>query len=1264
MLAALFLILSYAAPPLMTANYYERSLKQLREKKESIKSEFSQILDEFADKHEILSQSDIPDETEARFNFLKNLCTQPEIEGITYYDEYGDLELWYGKIIDIRIIFGATDAGTANIEQKSTLLTRYKASIYLVSFQEMLSGSYVVFFRRLAFLPEFKAQHLQERHFLKPSLMERCEIDYQDFREDATGSENFFARNQDEYIGQPRLQDNIQTLYFPLRNEKDKMVATVTLRSPSLPSQLSSQKENFMMIFYLMLGLSTIFLLFDLNRSIAAQASRMAWRIALFVALLIGLRALFHPLSRLTSIQALPIFSPTSTSFVTLGDLAKSPADIFLTSLIFCLLIVFLVRLALNNNSPASVSKNSIFSVALNVFFVVLTLACLWFFREILERLVVHSSYDILSIRPDPAFLFVQASIFLFFVGFFLIGYAGFRIALRHSLGLRLPLLILCLGCIGFLIFAQGKIAIFILMLLPVMLISIWLTAYFSQSARKYGFGIFILAVLFIYATIYSADVRKKQTIVQNSLKNSITSQEDWGYFLLQQSLPEIDKSTNRIKARFQQIRSTDLARELWRSTFIAKSNWNSSLEILSPNDLVLSRFSLNIPELYRPQLQLPVSSEWVIFPQKISYWREDKEFLIAYKDWMEADQHLGRIIIYLSIDYEMLPFLYSATPYFEMLRIASYPALDHLDLRFAVFDQEGKLIFNPNNISSGIPASLLSEITSTENHLWTDFSEGGNGYKGLFFAYKEKVFALLLPQRTFLNYSVEFLKLLFLYLVGLLIIGLLNYFLSERKPGRSPLWSFSSRVYISFVGIALIPLILFTFSTRSFFAGFFSQKVTAETESQANFAHRFMRDIIHLQQEEQVSLTIPPENVVLWISSTISNDVNLYLDGRIADSNHSEFFEYGLLPEYIDGEIFYKIQYENNPFYTQVQSIGDYSFHTLTIPYYLEDNFLLISLPFPMEQQEIAQSTAELFEFLFFLSAFFIIFVVLFARAIGETIISPIRKLIAGTKEVTLGNLEISIPYTHEDEMKTLVHGFNDMVKSLKKHQQEVADLSKKVAWAEMARKVAHEIKNPLTPIQLSAEHLLQVYQDKREDFQTALKESTSYIVKEVENLRRIAQEFLETSKETLIQKEELDLKFIIQETIAPYKSILSKRIEFKERYEGDDFVFSGDKAKIKIVLRNILTNAIESIREHGTISIQVQASDSQLDVEIADTGTGLDKDTLDRIFEPYFSTKDVGTGLGLPIAKKIIADHEGTIRAKPNLPHGLRIFLTLPKL
>ena len=236
-------------------------------------------------------------------------------------------------------------------------------------------------------------------------------------------------------------------------------------------------------------------------------------------------------------------------------------------------------------------------------------------------------------------------------------------------------------------------------------------------------------------------------------------------------------------------------------------------------------------------------------------------------------------------------------------------------------------------------------------------------------------------------------------------------------------------------------------------------------------------------------------------------------------------------------------------------------------------------------------------------------------------------------------------------------------MIRELKSHQQEIAEMGKKIVWAEMAQKIAHEIKNPLTPIQLSAEHLLRVYEDKRGDFSKALKESTTYIISEVANLRRIAQEFLELSRTTSLKKQDFDLRTVLHEVTGPYQSMLSERVTFREVLEGTDFRLHADPAKIKIAFRNLFVNAVEAIRGRGEIEVRLVAADDRLTLSIRDTGVGMEKDVLDRIFDTYFSTKDAGTGLGLPITRKIVEDHGGTIRAESAPGQGTTVTISLPK-
>ena len=562
-------------------------------------------------------------------------------------------------------------------------------------------------------------------------------------------------------------------------------------------------------------------------------------------------------------------------------------------------------------------------------------------------------------------------------------------------------------------------------------------------------FSACLLAIFLVYPTLYLTFNQKSKNITENFLQNIIRSQETWGAYLIEQSLPEIEKKAESIASFFKNPEPYDLAQTLWEETLIAKFNWYSSLELLSPEGVILSRFSLNVPELFQLDFDLPQSKNWNISRHSLLFMGIEKDFLIGYRDWFEDEEHVGRMIIYLSVDYDMLPFLYSANPYFELLRITSIPSLNQHELGFAIFDLDGELLFNPDNISTGISQSTLLQIQSSHDALWTSFVDKQNKFNSLFFTHNNKIYSLFLPEKDVLDHAVDFLKIFFLHLFFFVIFLFVFSVASTKRNIKNPLWSFSNRVYFSFIAVALIPLFLFTYSTRNFVRQMFTQQITEKAEIHANFARKVVEEYFILQQEEQLSLTLPPDNVMLVISSTISNDVNLYQDGVLISSSRREFFDYGILPEMIDGEVFYKILYENNPFYSQSQKIGDYFFHTLTIPYPFQDSLLLISLPFPLEQQEISKATRELLEFFFFISSFFIFIVLLFARGIGSMIVTPIKKLLVGTREVGLGNLEISIPYEHEDEMKTLIDGFNSMVESLKKHQQEMAEMSKKVAWA-----------------------------------------------------------------------------------------------------------------------------------------------------------------------------------------------------------------------
>ena len=1258
-LAGLFLVLGNVLPGWQARDYDSRSLEKLRARTGAIKSEFANLLKDQNLKLRRAAGQRWPETTELRFRLFKQLGLDPEIEGIAAFSDDGKLALWLGNVLNLEeaVPRGISDAVLQKFGQ--TQLIQDKASTYLVSLHWVNAQTLLVLYRLLAFIPKFQSPYLEDYSFIPARLRKDYSVDYFDFREDVSIFDKLFSRHQDEYIGQPSPKGAIQSLMFPLRNERNQLIARVSLRSPARTEFLASRRESLLLFFYTFLGAALILALASCLLHPAVRPGRRPAPGLAMLALIVGGRALAIPWSRLSPIQGLSVFSPTIAGFFSAGDLTKSPGDLLFSALalfaIFAGLAYYLRRPAAAAGTPARLP----FRLALLVAAFAGSSALLSGVQTLASKAALHSSLNLLKFSLTGPFIALHLSL-----GLAAAGTGLFILALLKRIAgaaVRPPyavLAFLAAAAAAFLAGGRPRPAAFLPQLAALAALAALALVRRPALVRAAAWAAVLLQTALVFGALEGAVQARSRSLLERSLRNTIETQEDWALFVLDQSFKEIDDAKADLLAFLRKPSGGDKAAGLWAKTLAAKFNWYSSLEIQDPAGAVLSRFSLNVPAIFRDADRRPTSPEWTIDRISVPFLGKSKEFLIGTKDWTSGGRPAGRTIFYLALDDAMLPFLYSANPYFELLRVNSLPSLEQFDLRLAVFDGTGKLLFNPGKLSTGLPPALFDAEALNGPGVWTTLADKGVVHRMFVFRANGRVYALFSPRETLPQTVIEFFKLLILDTALILVPALLLYLLLAGPRAPHPLWSFANRVYVSFIAVALVPLFVFTFFSRSFFNRIFTQQFIEKAEIHTAMARSVMDDyFVYLRGQARTEAQTPPEDLMLWISTTIANDVNLYQEGRLVSSSRQEFFDNGLFPDLIDGEIYYKIQFENNPFYTQTRSLGQFTFQTLTVPYAAPNGRLMISLPFPFEQEEIRSATQDLVEFFLFISVFFTATVLLLARGIGAMIVRPITRLLDGTREASLGNLDFAIEYRAHDEMKTLVDGFNAMIRSLRDHQRELADLGKKAAWAEMARKVAHEIKNPLTPIQLSAEHLLRVYEDKHGDFEGALRESISYIISEVENLRRIAQEFLEISRETVLHKARFQVDELVRETVAPYRTLLSGRIRFEETFEGADFGLDGDRAKLKTALRNLLTNAIESIRGKGEIRVRLVRTAEAMTIVLEDTGSGIEKEILDRVFEPYFSTKDAGTGLGLPIARKIVEDHGGTIEIASEPGQGTRI-------
>ncbi|MCH9651775.1 MAG: HAMP domain-containing protein [Deltaproteobacteria bacterium] len=243
----------------------------------------------------------------------------------------------------------------------------------------------------------------------------------------------------------------------------------------------------------------------------------------------------------------------------------------------------------------------------------------------------------------------------------------------------------------------------------------------------------------------------------------------------------------------------------------------------------------------------------------------------------------------------------------------------------------------------------------------------------------------------------------------------------------------------------------------------------------------------------------------------------------------------------------------------------------------------------------------------------------------------------------------------------------FRDADDAFRGHVMVLEDLSdlikaqKLAAWNEAARRVAHEIKNPLTPIKLSAERLLRKYKADQEGFGPALEESVEIIGREVAAMQHMVDEFSRFARMPSPQPSEVDLDKLLHDTLSLYQD-LKPGVEVSGKVAPEVQKIWLDGEQIKRVLINLLDNALEATESPGTVRVAAEKSNGHLRLHVSDTGSGIPDADKEKLFLPYYSTKGRGTGLGLAIVQRIVTDHHGRIRVKANQPSGTVFTLELP--
>jgi len=294
------------------------------------------------------------------------------------------------------------------------------------------------------------------------------------------------------------------------------------------------------------------------------------------------------------------------------------------------------------------------------------------------------------------------------------------------------------------------------------------------------------------------------------------------------------------------------------------------------------------------------------------------------------------------------------------------------------------------------------------------------------------------------------------------------------------------------------------------------------------------------------------------------------------------------------------------------------------------------------------------------------ILLAIVFSLWITARVSRPIEELAHAAQEIASGNWEVEVPERGHDEVTALACSFNHMTDQLRSQRERLVQSERVAAWRELARRLAHELKNPLFPLQLTVENLTRARSLPAEEFEEVFRESTSTLSTEIANLKTIIGRFSDFSKMPKPELERVDAGEVVRRVVSLFESAASQepgKLNFKMDLSEQPMPLLVDPELLHRAFSNLVLNAMDAMPNGGDLTLSAVARDGKIEFRVADTGAGLTPEECERLFTSYYTTKQHGTGLGLAIVQSVIADHRGSVAVESRAGAGATFIITLPR-
>ena len=1055
---------------------------------------------------------------------------------------------------------------------------------------------------------------------------------------------------------------------FAIQNNFSNKIAVATFDKPSLELEVNEIQKTITIIQYLLL-IAVVGVLSFWFRVYVIKINRKSYRFLSITSILILLRSLLFVFEIPSSFIRSSVNDPSNFSSIFAFGIVRSPLELLITMMFLLIIILIGYNFVLEHyDENKEVLKQSKIKFAFAI--VISTLLFLLSFRGFgaAIRSVIFDStiryFKDFALIPSPPILLMNFNILA--LGFCSIVFSIILLLYIFSLSTyreqkkRLALFVI--------LFVLIQAAAWIFDLLqsepqgtPIIRI-IYITIVFSLAYfviflnrrtwlifAYYAFAASIVSVSLL--TYYNSQIERES--LKTTAHELTRTNEDLIEFMVFQTLVQTQQDERAISSFYEWNNFSSDAFIIWTGSLLYREGIPSALNFFDASHNFIGGYQtgkiVSFTAIERHLLEmndsLKIFKETNLYGNGITF-----NGIVPLKD---NDKLLGFAVV--SAVYDENHFNFAELPKILLSQRAGISsAVDFTKLK--IFDfHNGELMrsYGGVNLSPEEQKQILNSEFISYSESWLNMNI--NNESNLIYALKidspakKKILAIALEEKNISWNLSDFFKVFFVHTIIITFL-IIVFALARFRKTKLVFISYRTRLIGAFLVISIIPLIVIALYFRN---------ITEEKNNQ--LIEKRLTEMSE-QVESYLNLYASSTSVdQLLIFEKAARDLNInfsiYADKDLLFSSQEVYSEVGLLQSTINSSaytncvlgknqrIFSNEKLENIPI-NSVYSLTNFNNHNIILK--VDDLFNKVSIPL---------SDIELDIFLFGVFSLAVLLLFILSTILADQISSPIRRLTLATKSVGSGDLNVEVNYKTNGEIKDLVDGFNMMVKKIEQSQIEIARMERESAWKEMAKQVAHEIKNPLTPMKLNVQQLITAYKDKSPKFDLIFEKVTAIIISQIETLKNIASEFSNFARMPRLNIEKLNAVTVIREALNLFEE---EKYEIKFECAEVEIFVNADQDQLKRTIINLLRNSIQASAKH--IIVALNAENGMCKIFVHDDGIGIESNIIPNVFDENFTTKNSGMGIGLSLAKRFVESIDGNISVEKTSKDWTTFLITLP--